>query len=158
MSNKLDLSALREQFLNEVFDEKTFQVDAQQLADYSASCGELAARYTDPAHPDFQAPPTFASSLQSDRRLPDNFPKLPGLGMDAGKAVEPIEPIRAGAVITGRTHLHDIYAKTGRSGRMVFFVTRMEIFDESSQLLARADTRVVVREKPSEQEQEQEQA
>jgi hypothetical protein len=45
--------------------------------------------------------------------------------------------------------MHDIYTKTGRSGRMVFFVIRMEIFDESDTQLASADTSVVIRERPS---------
>ncbi|MFT5804892.1 MAG: hypothetical protein ACI9R8_001942, partial [Candidatus Paceibacteria bacterium] len=49
--------------------------------------------------------------------------------------------------ITGRTHLHDIYSKTGRSGRMVFAVSRMEFFDVDGQHLANADSRVVMREK-----------
>ena len=57
------------------------------MAEYARACGELATRYTDPQHEDFQAPPTFASSLQRGRGLPPDFPKMPGLGMDAGKAV-----------------------------------------------------------------------
>ena len=40
-----------------------------------------------------------------------------------------------------------IYAKTGRSGRMIFVVSRMELFDESDDKVATADTRLVIREK-----------
>ena len=58
-------------------------------------------------------------------------------------------PIRPGVELTGRTHLHDIYRKTGRSGQMTFFVTRMEIYDHAGTQLATADTRVVIREKPT---------
>lgn len=148
MSRLLDLEALKREFLNREFDVKTFELDAGALADYAIACGEIAPRYTDPSDPDFQAPPTFPTSLRTDRRLPDGFPTLPGLGMDAGKAVAPILPIRPGVPITARTHLHEIYAKTGRSGRMTFFVTRMELFDLQGALLAHADTRVVIREKP----------
>ena len=152
MTKLLDLDALRSEFLNQEFDVKEFQFEASQLADYAIACGELAPRYTDPQHPDFQAPPTFPTSLRPDRRLPDGFPKLPGLGMDAGKAVAPIKPIRPGVKLTGRSHLHEIYAKTGRSGRMTFFVIRMELSDPAGELLAHADTRVVIREKPDEGE------
>ncbi len=152
MTELLDLDALREQFLNEDFDEKTLTFDAESLAIYARACGELAQQYTDTSHPDFQAPPTFASSLQPNRRLPDGFPKLPGLGMDAGKAVAPKAPIRPDTTITARTHLHDVYAKTGRSGRMTFFVTRMELYDAAGTQLATADTRVVIRERPAEGE------
>ena len=150
MSEHIDIEDLRARFLGEDFDEVNLQVDANKIAAYAKACGELAPRYTDPQHPDFQAPPTFASSFQSRRRLPDNFPRLPGLGMDAGKAVAAKKPIRPNVPLVGRTHLHDVYAKTGRSGRMVFMVTRMEIYDPDGEQLATADTRVVIRERPSE--------
>ncbi|MDA1073429.1 MAG: MaoC family dehydratase N-terminal domain-containing protein [Proteobacteria bacterium] len=149
MSQELDIEAMKSQFLNEVFDVQHFVADAKALADYAAACGETAPQFTDPSHPDFQAPPTFASSFHAGRRMPENFPTLPGLGMDAGKAVQSIKPIRPGVTLTGKSHMHDIYTKTGRSGRMVFFVIRMEIFDESDTQLASADTSVVIRERPS---------
>ena len=69
--------------------------------------------------------------------------------MDAGKYVEWMSPIRGGTTLVGRSHLHDIYTKTGRSGRMIFFVTRMELFDGETHI-ANADTRTVFREKSSE--------
>ena len=58
-------------------------------------------------------------------------------------------PIRDGATLTGKSHLHDIYTKTGRSGRMVFVVRRMELCDENGTHVANADTRTVIREKSS---------
>jgi len=144
----IDVEKLRGQFLNVVFDEYDLTLDAERLADYAASCGETAAKFTDPAHADFQAPPTIASSFQPRVRYPKGFPKFRGLGMDAGKAVAPDKPMRAGVPITARTHMHDIYTKTGRSGRMVFFVNRMEFSDAEGTLLGSADTSIVIREKP----------
>ena len=144
----LDVEALREEFLNVVYDEYEFTLDAEKLADYAESCGETASKFTDPSDPDFQAPPTIGSSLQPKQRMPDNFPTFKGLGMDAGKAVAPDKPMRAGVPITARTHMHDIYTKTGRSGRMVFFVIRMEFSDADGTLLGSADTSIVIREKP----------
>ncbi len=82
--------------------------------------------------------------------MPDDFPKIGGMGMDAGKSVEWMAPIRDGDTLTGKTHRHDIYTKTGRSGRMVFLVGRMELFNQSGEHVANADTRTVIREKPSE--------
>jgi hypothetical protein len=70
--------------------------------------------------------------------------------MDAGKAIEPKKPIRPGTRLTGKSHLHDIYTKTGRSGTMVFTVLRMEFYDEAGENVATADTRMVVRERPQE--------
>lgn len=147
MSEPLDVDALKEQFLFKVFDEKEFEFSAQSLADYAAACGELAPCYTDPKDSDFQAPPTIATSLQPGRRMPEGFPKVAGLGMDAGKAVIAKNPIRADVKLTGRSHLQDIYTKTGRSGRMVFFVIRMEVTDPAGVELASADTSVVIRER-----------
>lgn len=146
----LDVEALREQFLNLVFDEYEITLDAQRLADYAKTCGETASKYIDPTDPDFQAPPTIASSFQPQSRYPEGFPTFRGLGMDAGKAVAPDQPMRAGAPITAKTHMHDIYTKTGRSGRMVFFVNRMEFSDADGTFLGSADTSIVIREKPQE--------
>ena len=142
-----DIKALRERFLGREFDEVTFLIDGERFAEYAKVCGETAPRYTDPADADFQAPPTFVSTLVGGRSMPPDFPNLGGMGMDAGKAVEWKAPVRAGATLTGRSHLHDIYTKTGRSGRMVFLVTRMELRDEAGNHVANADTRTVIRER-----------
>ena len=138
---------MRERFLGREFDEVTFLIDGERFAEYAKVCGETAPRYTDPADADFQAPPTFVSTLVGGRSMPPDFPNLGGMGMDAGKAVEWKAPVRAGATLTGRSHLHDIYTKTGRSGRMVFLVTRMELRDEAGKHVANADTRTVIRER-----------
>jgi len=148
-TEETDIQAARAQFLGVVYDEKTFSFTAEQFAEFARACGETAPRYTDPSHPEFQAPPTFPTSLHPAKRLPDSYPKFNGLGMDAGKAVAPIRPIRAGETITGRTHVHDIYTKSGRSGRMVFSLIRMELFDADEHLLATADTSIVIRERPT---------
>ncbi len=144
----IDVDALREQFLNVVFDEYELTLDAEALADYAVSCGETATKYTDVSDPDFQAPPTIGSSFQPKARYPEGFPTFKGLGMDAGKAVAPNKPMRPGVPITARTHMHDIYTKTGRSGRMVFFVNRMEFSAADGEVLGSADTSIVIREKP----------
>ena len=144
----LNIEALRDEWIGVQFEEKSFEIEAPAMAEYAKACGELSAAYTDPDDPDFQAPPTFASSLQRGRGLPENFPKMPGLGMDAGKAVEAFGPIRPGPKVS-KTHMHDIYTKTGRSGRMIFLVVRMALYDDTGTHLANADTRVVIREKPT---------
>ena len=144
----LDVAALRDQFLNVVFDSYELTLSADRLVAYATSCGETAAKFTDPQHADFQAPPTIGSSFQPKQRFPKGFPTFHGLGMDAGKAVAPDKPMRAGVPILVQTHMHDIYTKTGRSGRMIFFVNRMTFSDEAGILLGSADTSIVIREKP----------
>ena len=144
----IDVAALRDQFLDKVFDEYVFMLDAEKLVQYAKSCGETASKYTDPNDPDFQAPPTIASSFNPRQDYPDNFPSFEGLGMDAGKSVELERPMRAGEEITATTALHDIYTKSGRSGRMVFFVNRMTMKNPKGEILGSSDTSVVIREKP----------
>ena len=70
--------------------------------------------------------------------------------MDGGKGVTCYAPVPVGETIIGKSHLHDLYDKQGRSGRMIFIVTRMELFDKQDKHLASADSRIVIREKPTE--------
>lgn len=144
-----DIQALKEKYLNHQFEEKVFEVDAQKLAAFAKACGETAPRFTDPADPDFQATPTWASSLARGRNLPEDFPTFGGVPMDGGKDVQPLAPIRPGRNLTGRTHVHDVYTKSGRSGRMIFVVSRMELTDPDGNAMAHADTRLVIKEKTS---------
>lgn len=145
----MDLEAIRREFVGTVFDETRYTPEAEALAVYARACGELAPQFTDPNDADFQAAPTFASSLHAGRRLPQGFPKLPGLGMDGGKAVTNHAPIRPGTTLIGRSHIEDVYAKSGRSGTMTFIVLRMNVYSDGEELLATADTSMVIREKPA---------
>lgn len=144
-----DIDALRATFLNREFDEQKFEIEGRSFAAYARACGERDARFIDPDDPNFQAPPTFVSTLVGGLSLPPDFPELDGVSMDAGKSVEWMAPIRDGATLTGKSHLHDIFEKTGRSGRMVFVVRRMELYDDYGTHVANADTRTVIRERSS---------
>ncbi len=53
-----------------------FEVQTSDLVAFARACGEIDARYTDPAHPDFQAVPNFTSRYVGRRVLPDSFPRL----------------------------------------------------------------------------------
>ncbi len=142
-----DIEDLRERFLNIEFDEVEFEIDGTRFREYAIAAGETDPKFTDISNPDFQAPPTFVSTLVGRRTFPSDFPALNGVSMDAGKQVEWKAPVRDGMKLVGRSHLHDIYTKTGRSGRMVFLVTRMELYDKEGTHVANADTRTVIRER-----------
>lgn len=142
----IDIKEARDKFLNLEFDEKVFDIDPAVTAEYARMCGETASRFLDPKDPDFQAPPTFVASLSGGRMLPADYPRF-GIGMDAGKGVECIAPIRPPVKLVGKTHIHDIYTKTGRSGRMVFTVSRIEFFTGDGEHVANADSRQVMRER-----------
>jgi hypothetical protein len=143
----VDVDELKTQFLDFEFDVAALEIDAQAAAKVARVSGEARAEFLDPEHPDFQALPAYIGSIVSGRHLPIDFPNLGGIPMDGGKAVACHHPVRAGVPLTGRTHLHEIYDKSGRSGRMVFIVSRMEIFDEGGLHLATSDSRMVIRER-----------
>ena len=147
MSTGVDIEQLREQFLDLEFDTTDFTLDADKIVTVAKASGETRPQYTDPAHADFQAPPAFLCSLASGRHLPIDFPALGGIPMDGGKAVTCHAPVRPNQPLTGWTHLHDIYDKKGRSGRMILLVARMELYDAEQNHLATADSRMVIREK-----------
>ena len=115
----IGIEELRSKFLDLEFDRSRFIIDAEQSVAVAKAYGEVRAEFTDPCHPDWQACISILASLASGRRLPIDFPSVGGISMDGGKAVTCIKPVRLGIQLTGRTHLHDIYAKSGRSGRIV---------------------------------------
>jgi len=141
----VDIEALKSKYLNLVFDRRDFTVQAENSATVARISGETRPEYIDPAHAAFEVFPAYIASLSSGRHLPIDFPALGGLPVDGGKAVTSLQP--AGVPLNGRTHLHDIYDKSGRSGRMVFLISRMEIYDAAEKLLALADSRMVIRER-----------
>ncbi len=145
----MEIEELKRRFLNLDFDEREFAVRAEAMVDFATACGERAPYYIDPSHPDFRAVPTFPARFHGRRMLPEDFPRLGGIPLDAGKAVMPRAPIRAGTTLVGRSHLHEIYEKTGRSGRMIFLVARMEVYDPGQTLVSIVDSRMVIREKPA---------
>jgi hypothetical protein len=144
----IDIDELKSSFLNQDFDRREFELDAAKIVAVAKASGELRPEFTDPDHPDFQAPPAYLCSLASGRHLPIDFPSLGGIPMDGGKAVAIHAPVRAGEALVGRTHLHDIYDKKGRSGRMILIVARMELYDQKDNHLATTDSRMIIRERP----------
>ena len=143
----VNIDDLKADFLNTEFDSRDFVLSRDDLVTAATSSGETRPEFTDPEHPDFQATPAFLCSLGSGRHLPIDFPALGGVPMDGGKAVECFAPVRPDTPLTGRTHLHDIYDKKGRSGRMIFIVVRMEVYNDAGEHLATTDSRRVIREK-----------
>jgi hypothetical protein len=144
-----DIEKLRSEFLDLEFDRTGFVLEADRSVKIAKAYGETRPEFIDPDHPEFQACLPMLASLASGRRLPIDFPSLGGISMDGGKAVNSILPVKLGVQLTGRTHLHDIYAKSGRSGTMVFLVSRMQLYDEAGNHLASTDSRQVIREKPA---------
>ena len=144
----VDLDELKNQFLNTEFASRDLQLEAEKLVITAEASGETRAEFIDSTADDFQATPAYLCSISSGRHLPIDFPSLGGIPMDGGKAVERFAPVRPDVPMTVKAHLHDIYDKKGRSGRMIFIVVRTELFDSADTHLANIDSRMVVREKP----------
>ena len=144
----LDIDDLKKRFLDLEFDSLDFVIDRDKALTVARMSGETRPEYVDANRPDLHATPAMLASLASGRRLPIHFPELGGIPMDGGKAVTILNPVKLGVPLNGRTHLHDIYAKSGRSGRMIFLVSRMEIRDTAGAHLATSDSHMVIRERP----------
>ena len=144
---QIDIEELKSKYLDLEFDRTDFSIDPDKVVTVARMSGETLPQFCDPEHPEFQAPPAFIASLVSRRHLPVDFPRIVGVPMDGGKAVSVHAPVRPGASLTGKTHLHDIYDKSGRSGRMIFLVSRMELYIEDGEHVATSDSRQVIREK-----------
>jgi hypothetical protein len=142
----MNAAEIKARFTGSVFDEIDLDVDAESLVDYALACGETDPKYTDPAHPDFQAVPNYPTRIHGTRQLPQDFPVEMQRCFDAGKSVVVHGPVRAGEKITGRSEIADIYEKTGRSGSMLFIVHRMSFYGRGNVPLATVDWRLVQRE------------
>ena len=137
---------LRDRYLDQVFDEYEVVAEPEQMAEYARACGEVEPRYTDPAHPDFQATTNYCARFLKTRLFPKDFPKFNfNKVVDAGRTVEVFVPIRAGDRITVRTMLHDFLEKSGRSGEMLIMMHRMEFHAADDTLLATVDMKLLIK-------------
>ena len=140
----VDVDELKGRWVGFEFAQATFEVKTDDLVEWALSSGDTDPRYTDPAHPDFQAQPAYATHFNARRVLPEDFPTFgSGRGIDGGKSVENFAPIRAGDTLTAHVELADIYEKTGRSGTMVFIVNRMKFVNQDGVHVATVDWKMI---------------
>ena len=141
----MDIKALNDEWTGWEFDEVSFQIKEQNLVDFAESCGETFPHFVDQTASGFRAVPSYASRYHGRRSLPKGFPVNMMASFDAGKSVEVTAPIHAGDRLTARSHIHDIFEKTGRSGGMLFIVHRMEFSNQNDVKVSTVDWRMVVR-------------
>lgn len=144
----IDVDKLKTEWIGKQFDEKEFTISQEAAIEFALACGETDPRFIDPSHTDFQAPSNFTAQFTGGRVFPEAL--LPvlrsGVGFDAGKRVAPGAPIRPGESLVGRSEIHDVYEKTGRSGTMLFLVHRMTFTNQGGAVASVVDWRMVVRE------------
>ena len=139
----MHVEGIKKEWVGHEFDTAEFEVTEADILGFAHAVGETDPRFTDPAHPDFQAPPTFTSRFVSRRILPEAFPHFGARGFDAGKSVLCKAPVRPGHRLVAHSKIADVYEKTGRSGPMVFIVHRMEFTSQDGEVLTIVDWRMV---------------
>ncbi len=139
----MEIAEIQRDWVGKEFDVSDFRVSRDDMLEYAAAVGETDPRFLDPAHPDFQAPPTYTAKFLSRRILPESFPFLGSRGFDAGKSVFVHAPLRPETVLRARSRIAEIYEKTGRTGSMVFIVHRMEFETEQGERISTVDWRMV---------------
>lgn len=105
-----------------------FPITADLLAALNASLNEQNPAFHSDAAAQEQglpariAPPTLCSIFVREVQLPDIGLQFGRTQMHAGQRIQPIAPIYAGDTLTAASRLKEVYAKTGRSGTMIFIV------------------------------------
>jgi acyl dehydratase len=126
-------------------------VDAATIATFAATIGDTNPLHVDPEaarrgpNGGLTAPPSFAVTFRNGRHFFEHVPRFGKQGFDAGKDVEFVAPICPGDAITLRSHVKEIYEKTGRSGSMVFVVIRSTLTNQNGAVVAHVDHRFMNR-------------
>ena len=124
----------------------TYHITSEEIIAYAKSIGESNPIYLDETsakasgHPSVVAPPLFYN-LFINKLEPGLDPKVQfgTSGFDAGQHAEFFEPMRAGDTISAKAQIASVYAKTGRTGTMVFTVRRTTFTDQHGEKTATLD-------------------
>lgn len=115
-------------FLGAEYHIGSFRITKEMILAFAKATGETHPLYSDEAYANASeyggllAPPTFCNIFLEGFRRPDIKLAFGDVGLFANQAIEPLAPIKAGDRLEARTRLKEVYAKTGRSGKMVFVV------------------------------------
>ncbi len=115
------------------------EVTADEIIAYATALGETNPLHVDEAaakagpYGALIAPPLFYNVLRVGAG-PDPKVNFGTTGFDAGQHVEFVEPIKAGETIHAKAKVHNVYAKTGRTGTMVFAVRRTTFSNQNGEL------------------------
>ena len=82
------------------------------------------------------APPTFCNMFVSGVTRPDIKLEFGDVSLFAGQAIECVGPVKPGDTLFAKTRLKDVYAKTGRSGKMVFQVWETSFANQNDETVA----------------------
>ena len=118
------------------------EVTKEQIHAFSRSIGESDPVFLDETaaqdagYRGLVAPPTFCTVLVERLGLPDINLKFGRMQIHAGERVQPRAPVVAGDQLTASSSLKDVYAKTGRSGIMVFIAWKTTFRNQIDEVVA----------------------
>ena len=116
----------------------TFAVTREMMLAFSRATGETSLAYVGDCSGsgEIVAPPTFCNIFASNATRPDIKLEFGDIGLFAGQSIEPRAPVAPGDTLTATTKLKDVYAKTGRSGMMVFAVWQTSFANQKGETVA----------------------
>ena len=120
----------------------SFQVTTDMIVQFARSTGECNPLYLDEEagresqHGSIIAPPTFCNMFVTGASRPDIKLEFGEVSLFAGQSIECLGAVRPGDSLSAKTKLKDVYAKTGRSGKMVFHVWETRFANQTGDTVA----------------------
>ena len=128
----------------------TAEITAERIAAYCAAVGETNPLYTDAAaaaagpNGGLVAPPAILQTFGMGGG-PDPKVKFGNTAFHSGTRFEVYAPIRPGDTISVRAGVKEVYAKTGRTGTMVFAVRTQRFVNQAGATVALTEQSMVHR-------------
>ena len=119
-----------------------FRVTKEMIVRFAESTGETNPVYLDEEkaketeYGGLIAPPTFCNVFVNGISRPDIKLEFGDLGLFAGQSIECLTPVRPDDTLEATTKLKEVYAKTGRSGKMVFAVWETSFTNQNDETVA----------------------
>ena len=116
----------------------SFKVSRDMIIGFARSTGETKSIYLgDNDNPDdLVAPPTICNIFVNGVSRPDIKLKFGDMNFFAGQSIECKKDVRPGDTLNASTHLDNVYAKTGRSGKMIFAVWQTTFKNQNGDTVA----------------------
>ncbi|MEC9321449.1 MAG: MaoC family dehydratase N-terminal domain-containing protein [Chloroflexota bacterium] len=116
----------------------SFRVSRDMITGFARSTGETKSIYLDDTENpnDLVAPPTICNIFVNGVGRPDIKLEFGDMSFFAGQSIECKKDVRPGDTLNASTRLDNVYAKTGRSGKMVFAVWQTTFKNQNGDTVA----------------------
>jgi|TARA_B100000315_G_scaffold216585_1_gene216546 hypothetical protein len=116
----------------------SFRVSRDMITGFARSTGETKSIYLDDTENpnDLVAPPTICNIFVNGMGRPDIKLEFGDMSFFAGQSIECKKDVRPGDTLNASTRLDNVYAKTGRSGKMVFAVWQTTFKNQNGDTVA----------------------